>query len=228
MSKICFPHHLRGDFDSLQEAYVFLRKIEGCWTPGTLFNIISTNVRYRNHYRDYGFYGLMALLLDEECLIAQDKDAMSFMGQVAKQWRVADYDIQSYNVNDKITNFGHTFNGLRDIRSYVEMSAQYKENALEYKSYSDCQRSVGIHVGLVYEANPIDDGVEAPLNRTCQNYIFRNSPITSCDIESLCGKNPRGSNFCMVHEFIQEDFLPILYYWGVGNYMLLATPRAGQ
>ena len=78
MSQICFPHHTRGDFDSLQEAYGFLRKTEGCWTSGTLFNIISTNVRYRNHYRDYGFYGLMALLLDEECLIAQDKDTIVF------------------------------------------------------------------------------------------------------------------------------------------------------
>ena len=198
MSEICFPHHTRGDFDSLQEAYGFLRKTEGCWTSGTLFSIISTNVRYRNHYRDYGFYGLMALLLDEECLIAQDKDTMNFMGQVAKQWRVSDYDIQCYNVNDQITIMGHTFDGLKDIKSHVGISAQHKDNVLECNSDSDCR---------------------------CQNFIFKNRRITSHDFESLCGNNPRGSNFCMVHEFIPEDFLPILYYWGVGNYMLLATPR---
>ena len=225
MSKICFPHHTRGDFDSLQEAYGFLRKTEGCWTSGTLFNIISTNVRYRNHYRDYGFYGLMALLLDEECLIAQDKDTMNFMGQVAKQWRISDYDIQCYNVNDQITIMGHTFDGLKDIKSHVGISAQHKDNVLECNSDSDCRCPDGIHVGLVYEAHPIDDGIEAHQNRTCQNFIFKNRRITSHDFESLCGNNPHGSNFCMVHEFIPEDFLPILYYWGVGNYMLLATPR---
>ena len=32
-------------------------------------------------------------------------------------------------------------------------------------------------------------------------------------------------NFCMVHEQISEGMLPILYYSGEGNYMLLATNK---
>ena len=34
-----------------------------------------------------------------------------------------------------------------------------------------------------------------------------------------------GFNYCMVHENIPEENLPILYYKGDGKYMLLATKR---
>ena len=58
-------------------------------------------------------------------------------------------------------------------------------------------------------------------NRTYQNYIFRTSPIAEEDMKEAL-KIPLNFNFCMVHEHIPKERLPILYYSGEGEYMLLA------
>ena len=43
MSKICFPHYKKGEFESLQEAYTYLRK-ENYWSKYYLFDIVRFNV----------------------------------------------------------------------------------------------------------------------------------------------------------------------------------------
>lgn len=57
-----------------------------------------------------------------------------------------------------------------------------------------------------------------------QNYIFRLQSITDDDMTAAksVATNP---HFSMISEKIPEHLLPILYYRGDGNYMLLATKK---
>ena len=48
MAKICFPHHMRGEFGSLNEAFRYLRKREYGWSWFTLTEIVKCNVYYRD------------------------------------------------------------------------------------------------------------------------------------------------------------------------------------
>ena len=88
----------------------------------------------------------------------------------------------------------------------------------EVTSYSD------IHIGELYENYPIFDSYDLGDDRTYQNYIFRKNEITKQDMETAFTVYYKG-NFCMVHEQIPEDLLPILYYSGEGKYMLLASAK---
>lgn len=73
-----------------------------------------------------------------------------------------------------------------------------------------------IHIGHLFESFDFGD------NKYYQNYISSNSPITESDMKNAYGVSHR-VNFRMVHESIPEDKLPILYYNGNGQYMLLAS-----
>ena len=120
MARICFPHYKKGKFESLQEAYTYLRK-EKSWRYYNLFGIVRFNVRYRDHFRKYGLLALMAMILEDECLLAKDKETIDDLCKSVRNWRIADYDIQCYNINDKITILGHTFDGLEDIIAHREV-----------------------------------------------------------------------------------------------------------
>ena len=78
--------------------------------------------------------------------------------------------------------------------------------------------------GEFYENYPIFDSYDLGDDRTYQNYIFRKNEITKQDMEIAFAVYHKG-DFCIVHERIPENMLPILYYRGEGNYMLLATNK---
>ena len=226
MAKICFPHYERGDFESLKEAYKFL-KDNKLWRENTLFDIVRYNVCYRNHYRKYGFYALMALLLYDECLLAKDVDSIKYLSKSVKHWNIADYNIQCYNINDEIRILGQTFKGLKDIMAHCEIRGRecysgfecYVPN--EYTVYRD------IHVGEIYERYPVFDSYDACDDRCYRNFIFHKESITKQDMKKTFSATLHKSNFCMVHENIDCGFLPILYYNGEGDYMLLASMEDG-
>ena len=58
MAKICFPHHTRGEFSSLNEAFRYLRKREYGWSWFTLTEIVKCNVFYRDYLREHGIDSL--------------------------------------------------------------------------------------------------------------------------------------------------------------------------
>lgn len=222
MSKICFPHYKKGEFESLQVAYTYLRK-ENYWSKYNLFDIVRFNVRYRDHFRKHGFLALMAMILEDECLLAKDKEAIDYLCKCARNWSVANYDIQCYNIKDKITVLGHTFDGLEDIAAHCEIVA--KEHSIgvtynvpyEYRVYRD------IHVGKFYADYPCFDSFDACDNRSYQNFIFRKEQITCEEMRRTLKAVPHNIDFCMVHESIDYNYMPILYYKGEGDYMLLAS-----
>ena len=64
MAKICFPHHARGEFESLNEAFHYLRKREYGWSWFTLTEIVKCNVNYRDYLRENGIDSLINEIID--------------------------------------------------------------------------------------------------------------------------------------------------------------------
>lgn len=225
MAKICFPNFEKGDFASLAAALKFLNRENYSISEYALCEIVQYNTDYRNHLRRHGVEDLIVRLIEEAPLLKKEEELLLYLREWATIEKLADYDIQCYNIKDKVTILGHTFNGLKDIQKHVELYGYEGYNGLvcwpptETKSYGD------VHIGHFYKGYPVFDCYDLSDERTYQNYIFRPAPITEDDVKDAF-ETFHGFNFCMVHENIPEEMLPILYYSGDGNYMLLATAKS--
>ncbi len=133
-----------------------------------------------------------------------------------------DVIIRSVSIMDDIEILGHVFHGLKDIQEYVEMSL--------YKSYSRGQATprelkayCSVHVGEMWMPYPCFDAEDyANENRTYQNFVLRQRPITQDDMKTL-SELPSKGNECRISESMPAEVLPLLYYVGEGDTMLLAT-----
>ena len=129
--------------------------------------------------------------------------------------------IQKVFINDDIEILGHVFHGLKDIQEHVEMSL--------YKSYSRGQANVreakacyNVHVGEMWMPYPCFDAEDyANEDRTYQNYILRERPITQDDMKSL-SELPSKGNECRISECMPAEMLPLVYYVGDGTTMIVA------
>lgn len=144
------------------------------------------------------------------------------VGGMASANKQIDYQIRHCHIKDKITILGHTFNGLEDIEQHCAMRGKEYLNGLECWKREGITEYPDIHIGEIYDDYPVFDSYDLSDDRTYRNYIFRRSPITEEDMKAAFRISHR-TNFCMVHEDIPQEFLPILYYSGDGEYMLLAT-----
>jgi hypothetical protein len=86
------------------------------------------------------------------------------------------------------------------------------------------KRKNGIAVVELYEHYPVFDSYDMGDDRTYQNYFFINGDVSAEDVEKRA-KLSDGVNYCMVHEDLPEEMLPVLYYNGDGDYMLLAQKK---
>ena len=130
--------------------------------------------------------------------------------------------IQKVSVKDDIEILGHVFHGLKDIQEHVEMSL--------YKSYSRGQANArkpkaacDVHVGEMWMPYPSFDSEDfANENRTYQNYLLRERPITQDDMKTL-SELPSKGNECRISECMPAEMLPLVFYVGDGDTMLVAT-----
>ena len=187
-----------------------------------LCKIVQYNACYRNYLRRHGVEDLIARLIEETPQLKDDNALLCSLREWAAEEKVTDYDIQCYNVNDKVTILGHTFNGLKDIREHIELYCREGYDGLHCWSPTEAASYDDVHIGHFYENYPVFDSYDLADDRTYQNYIFRAVPITADDMKEVFGTF-HGLNFCMVHENMPEEMLPVLYYSGDGKYMLLST-----
>ncbi len=225
MAKICFPHYKKGEFASLAECVDFLKHKTHFVYSYVLCEIVQYNICYRNYLRRQGIDELIVHLIDEAPQLREEKLLLNRLREWAAEEKLADYDIQCYNIKDKISILGHTFNGLKDIRRHIELSGRSGYGSLHCWSPAEKESYDDVHIGHFYENYPVFDSSDLCDDRTYQNYIFRSTPITEEDMKSAF-KTFHGFNFCMVHEEIPQEMLPILYYRGDGKYMLLATAKS--
>lgn len=227
MAKICFPHHTRGEFGSLNEAFRYLRKREYGWSWFTLTEIVKCNVYYRDYLREYGIDSLIKIIIEEVPELTSEKVSFVYLRKWAAKEKLSEYDIQCYNINDKFTILGHTFNGLEDVIMHRKIFSRKQIGSFDCYSVSDKDSYSDICIGELYDSYPIFDSYDSADNRTYQNYIFRKKLITVQDM-MMVSEITDYSNYCLVHEHIPSDLLPILYYKGDGNYMLLATNKINR
>ena len=82
----------------------------------------------------------------------------------------------------------------------------------------------GLHFGLLFQNYPKFDSYDEIDDLTYDNYIIRRTNITEHDMRKLA-KIPSLDNAKKMHEMIPADMLPILYYGGSEDYILLASAK---
>lgn len=130
--------------------------------------------------------------------------------------------IRKVSISDDIEILGHVFHGLQDIEKHVEMSL--------YKSYSHRQADArkpeakcDVHVGEMWMPYPCFDSEDfANENRSYQNFVFREHPINQDDMRVM-SELPSKGNECRISENMPAEVLPIVFYVGDGDSMLVAT-----
>lgn len=223
--EICIPDPINGEFDSLFDAIKFAA-LNDRDIYHTLRDIVQYNVKYRRVLQNEDVESLIFRLTEDDpslglrCFAKYLQNLYDYF----KNNPIADYNIQCYNINDDVTILGHTFHGLDDIVRHTEISCKCKDSETSIYRPNESEKYPDIHVGCVYQCYPVFDIFDMGDNRTYQNYIFRKESITEDELIKTLETN-HNFNFCMVHEKIDNDLLPILYYSGEGNYMLLATKR---
>ena len=230
--KVYMPQYGQCEYNCLEELILELRYNRGSklWRSLFLDHIVQYNIRYRDSLRAGGIDNVIDKLI-EECpsLISEEKE----FSELRRWWKermsehIADYDIQCYPIDFKYNLCGYLFDGLGDVEKQIELSASDKYRWDESRVYSRkdyMMNSQGLHVGELWESYPTFDSYDASDDRSFDNLIIREHPITSSDLKQL-SEIKRGMNACRVHEDIPENRLPIIYHDGDSEYILVAANK---
>ena len=221
-SLVCISNYFETSyFSTWQEALKALYQSDRIGAE--LDRFIQYNIVMRDILRQKG---IEALLEDIFAIVPKDNISALTIRYITKYWTenpIADYDIQMYHIDDDITILGHTFHGLNDVRQHCEMTASVRSqlHCFPTKEYIPLEN---IHIGEIYESYPIFDSYDYSDNRCYENYIFASEPIMEELMQQYANIKPE-SNYCMTHEKIPTELLPVLYYVGDGPYMVLATKK---
>lgn len=226
MAKICFPDSRKIKHASLQDAIKYMKR-RGYMSSFALCDIVQYNVCYRDHLRMHGMDSLISRLLEEAPVLKDENMQFVYLREFVKEDDIAEYDIICCDIKDKVTIHGHTFDGLKDIRSHVEARAMGLSHGFHYCGLCEGHKEGPVHVAEIYDLYPTFDEFDVPERRFYENFIFSTSVITKDDLRSAY-KTPHFFNFCMVHEDIPSNKLPILYYGGKADYMLLAIEKGAE
>ena len=220
--QVCISNYFETSyFSTWQEALKALYQSDRIGAE--LDRFIQYNIVMRDILRQKGIEGLL-----DEIFTIVPKNSISplTIRYITKYWTenpIADYDIQMYHIDDDLTILGHTFHGLQGVRQHCEMTASmgFQLYCFPTKEHIPLEN---IHVGIIDKSYPKFDSYDYSDTRCYENYIFAHEPITEQLVQEYT-KIGVESNYCMVHENIPTELLPILYYVGDGPYMVLATKK---
>lgn len=226
--KVFIPCYGQCEFGSLKEAVNYVKQRSGGLSV-YIDKIVFYNVRFRDCLRKSGINGVIWKLIREAPAIAFETKALD---ELKQRWtdrmkeHIADYDIQCLPKNSQIIFDGCRFDGLQDIDSQVEMAGNPKHIYSKWYNYDEYKyNSEGLHIGRIWLGYPVFDSFDDCDGRSYDNYVFSRNPITTAMMDLYCEQVSAGSNFCMVHEYIPKSLLPILYYDGDSDNVLLATTK---
>ncbi len=229
--KVYFPCYGRCEFGNLQEAVDYVKNMRGGLYV-YIVDIVLYNIRFRDCLRANGVDAVIQMLIDEAPIIALDFKGIDHL---KKMWHerlnehVADYDIQCLLKNNRICIDDCWFDGLDDVEAQVEMSGNPRHTYSKWYARQEYkQNPSGLHIGNIWESYPVFDSYDASDGRSYNNYVFSKQPLTEEMMELYCKETDSNFNACMVNENIPAHLLPILYYNGDSDYVLLATAKKSK
>jgi hypothetical protein len=227
ITKVNIPCYDRCEFQTLEEAVNYVQKMPGGLSV-YITDIILYNIRFRDCLREQGIGGAIKKLIDEAPVIEEETKVLNNLRRIwtdRMNERIADYDIQCLPKNSRICIEGCWFDGLDDIVAQVEMAGNPCHTFQKWYPRKEYKHNTsGLHIGNLWKSYPTFDSYDACDGRSYDNYVFAKKPLNEAVMENYC-KISAKYNFCMVHENIPEDLLPILYYGGEGDSVLLATAK---
>lgn len=225
-NKVRFPFYRGGEYECLEDVIKAFKEEKWQELSTYICDIVEYNIRYRDCLRESGIDGLIEQLCAETPLFRDEEGAMKELrGWYSKLGGIADYDIQCYGIDDAFNVLGHTFQGLQEIRQRVEMFCFEGYTGFKIFTPEETVSSPdGLHVGMMFKSYPKFDSYDAGDNRSYDNYIIRKKVISKSDMKKL-SRIPSLYNDKRIHEMIPAIMLPILYYGGSEDYILLATAK---
>ena len=226
--KVFIPCYGGCEFENLKKTVNYVRQMPGGLSV-YIDDIVFYNIRFRDCLREKGIDGVINMLINEAPIIALEIKALDYLKE---KWmdrmkeHIADYDIQCLPKDSLILIGDYLFNGLDEIETHVEISGNphYVYNKW-YALEGYIHNAAGLHVGNIWESYPKFDSYDDCDSRSFNNYVFSMQPLTEAMMDQYCKHVDIGSNACMVHENIPEQYLPLLYYDGDSDYVLLATAK---
>jgi hypothetical protein len=136
--------------------------------------------------------------------------------------------LRECSIHGKIEIHGHVFQGLKEIKSAVEISTSpFFGNEINMEYVREVEPKVpikGVHVAEIWKSYPCFDFEDRMNeNRTYQNYFFSDKPFTPERICELYQKCNEQFNFALINENMPIDFVPAVYYVGDRDKMVYAT-----
>lgn len=220
--KLCYPGYRNAEFVSFKDAVRYLKRNGGC-LEYSITELLMYNACYRDYLRNHGIETLLKRIISDVPELAMEEKVMKrILEWYEKEGKkLAAYDIQCYNIKDTITVLGHEFQGLEDVIGHRTAFGCIGHSDLSISSCVPKKQKSGLYVSEFYASYPIFDSYDIGDDRTYQNYVFTNEPIDGTRLKEI-SEIRHSYNYCMVHENIPEHLLPILYYRGDGDYMILA------
>lgn len=224
--KILFPRYRGGEYGTLADAVQSLMENEDTFHLG---DIMQFNIRYRDYLREHGIDELVELMLREAPALRQDEKAvMEIYDRFDRMGKIADYDIQCYDITKPIPVLGKDLPLSQIGGKNVEWFLRDERIGKPAPFHNDhaVENPFGLHLGQLYENYPRFDSSDWSDDRSYQNYVIRTSPVSKEQLVELQKVRSLG-NCQRVHEYLPERLLPVLYYQGEGRYALLATKKEG-
>ena len=199
--RVCFPCYGGCEFRSLQEAVDYILQMRGGLYV-YIEEIVFYNARFRDCLREKGVDGVIERMREH----------------------IADYDIQCLPKDSRICIEGCWFDGLEDIEAQAEMSGNPRHTFSKWYARKEYKHNpMGLHIGNIWEGYPVFDSYDSSDDRSYNNYMIFHQPFTEDLMEQYCKQIKVHSNACMVHEDIPPLLLPIIYYNGDSDWVLLAS-----
>lgn len=223
MTKVCFPQYRQGLFASLADAVAFL----GSRTPLYLKDIVRYNTPYRDCLRDGGVPALTERLMSEVPEIAS-LTTREDMENTLSGLMLGPYDVLCVPIDTTLTLKGHTFHGLADIRAHVTVS---QHDSIMAGKVESVNRRLNVHmlsplkVVELWQRYPCFDSDDyANEDRYYTNYFFISGKVTTELLDRLIAL-PQRKDRERTTENLPPDLLPVVYYVGEGDYMIVAKEK---
>jgi len=143
----------------------------------SLKEIVQCNIPYRNFLRENGYSALIEKLKSEAPYIDEHPEVLDSLERwwrmVEKHGGLGDYDIQCYELRDRITIFGEQIRGWKGVEDIRQVSEQYwkvKEKIADKVFVNERKnKRSSLYAAELYDRYPIFDSSDA----LCEDRYYR-------------------------------------------------------